>query len=248
MHYTQQTYTIHAPKPYLFIGSKIRGMFGYALKNEVCINPNLQCKGCFSAKSCLFYQLYEQKNTTQNFRLDFELFQQEFSFSLLLFGNLQHQTSLLHQAMLQALGEYEVSFFSKEHQTPTITNTPKKLKLSFVTPLRMKKNNKFAKDNITLLDILLSIHKRATHIQQLPYQKIHLDTNYTILSQELYYQELLRKSNRQKTKMYLGGIMGEMVVQNISQKAYELLKLGEVIGVGKSTTFGLGKIKLEELV
>ncbi len=41
--------------------------------------------------------------------------------------------------------------------------------------------------------------------------------------------------------------MGEMVISNLSKEAYDLLKTGEVIGVGKSTVFGLGKIKMEEL-
>ena len=41
--------------------------------------------------------------------------------------------------------------------------------------------------------------------------------------------------------------MGEMIISNIDKKTFELLKLGELIGVGKSTVFGLGKIKIEEI-
>jgi CRISPR/Cas system endoribonuclease Cas6 (RAMP superfamily) len=47
--------------------------------------------------------------------------------------------------------------------------------------------------------------------------------------------------------MNLGGLMGEILINNADKEIYRLLKLGEVIGVGKSTVFGLGKIKVEEI-
>ncbi len=76
-------------------------------------------------------------------------------------------------------------------------------------------------------------------------EKAVITLNYITLSKTLSYQELTRKSNRQDTKMYLGGLMGEFVLKNVNRDIYNLLKLGEVIGVGKSTVFGLGKIKIE---
>jgi CRISPR/Cas system endoribonuclease Cas6 (RAMP superfamily) len=45
----------------------------------------------------------------------------------------------------------------------------------------------------------------------------------------------------------MDGVLGEIAVLGIDQKSYELLKLGEIIGVGKQTTFGMGKIKIEEV-
>jgi CRISPR/Cas system endoribonuclease Cas6 (RAMP superfamily) len=47
--------------------------------------------------------------------------------------------------------------------------------------------------------------------------------------------------------MNMGGLMGEMIIMNVDKKVYSLLKLAEVIGVGKATVFGLGKIKIEEI-
>ncbi len=41
--------------------------------------------------------------------------------------------------------------------------------------------------------------------------------------------------------------MGEMIISNIDKKSYQLLKTGEIIGVGKQTVFGLGKIKVEDI-
>jgi CRISPR/Cas system endoribonuclease Cas6 (RAMP superfamily) len=44
--------------------------------------------------------------------------------------------------------------------------------------------------------------------------------------------------------MQIDGVMGEMKIKGIDMKSYRYLKLGEIIGVGKLTTFGLGKIKI----
>jgi CRISPR/Cas system endoribonuclease Cas6 (RAMP superfamily) len=66
-----------------------------------------------------------------------------------------------------------------------------------------------------------------------------------IVSKELHFKELSRYSNRQKTDMKLGGITGEMKLKNLSIETYNILKVGELIGVGKSTVFGLGKIKIK---
>jgi CRISPR/Cas system endoribonuclease Cas6 (RAMP superfamily) len=47
--------------------------------------------------------------------------------------------------------------------------------------------------------------------------------------------------------MNMGGIVGEIEFKNLNKESYEVLKLGELLGVGKQTVFGLGKIKMEEL-
>ena len=66
-----------------------------------------------------------------------------------------------------------------------------------------------------------------------------------IVEKNLKFIELTRYSNRQKTKMQLGGIIGEMKIVNLNKECYEVLKLGEILGVGKSCAFGLGKIVVE---
>lgn len=248
MTYTKQTYTIKsAPKPYLFIGSKIRGAFGYSLKEEVCVNPTFECTNCFAAKECLFYKFYEAQNQTHDYRLDYKLYSEKYKFSLLLFNETQKEKEVVHKAMMASLKEYKEIAFKEKTKTLKTKKHAKIIKLEFQTPLRIKKQNRFAIKDIELLDILLSIYKRNLELQNLPYKPIVLDTNYKTVSKNLTYQELTRRSNKQNTKMNLGGLMGEMVISNLSKEAYDLLKTGEVIGVGKSTVFGLGKIKMEEL-
>jgi CRISPR-associated endoribonuclease Cas6 len=248
MTYTKQTYEINsAPKPYLFIGSKIRGAFGYALKEEVCVNHSFECKECFAAKECIFYKFYEEQNMTHDYRLDFKLHTQKYKFSLLLFGETQKENAVLHGAMMKSLEEYKEIIFKEKIKKLKTKKTPKVIKLEFLTPLRIKKQNRFATKEIGLIDILLSIHKRKQELQKLPFEKIEIKEDYKIVSQNFHYQELTRRSNKQNTRMQLGGLMGEIVIKDIDATIYDLLRLGEVIGVGKSTVFGLGKITIEEI-
>jgi hypothetical protein len=61
---------------------------------------------------------------------------------------------------------------------------------------------------------------------------------------EIAFKDLTRYSSRQNTKMQLGGIVGYIKYDVIDEKSYMLLKLGEIIALGKQTVFGLGEIKV----
>ncbi|MDR1450773.1 MAG: CRISPR system precrRNA processing endoribonuclease RAMP protein Cas6 [Helicobacteraceae bacterium] len=61
------------------------------------------------------------------------------------------------------------------------------------------------------------------------------------------FKDFTRFSARQQTKMQLGGIMGHINYDEIDAKSYALLKLGEIMGVGKQTVFGLGEIRVDKL-
>lgn len=249
MHYKKLSYKIDSKKPYLFIGSKVRGALGYALKEEVCVNPSFECKDCFAAKECTFYKFYEEQNTTHQYRLDFKLYTSKYKFSLLLFEDAKNDLQALHKAVLRSLKEEKSVEF--KHKTKTFKESKqhaKVIKLHFVTPLRIKKQNKFATKDIELLDILLSIQRRDFTLKGKKFEKSQIDLTCKVEAKNLRYQELTRRSNKQNTKMNLGGLMGEMIISNVNNEVYNLLKLGEVIGVGKSTVFGLGKIKVEDLV
>jgi CRISPR-associated endoribonuclease Cas6 len=250
MTYTKLKFNLNASKPYLFIGSKIRGALGYALKEEVCINPSFICKDCFAANECIFYSMYEKQNFIHDYRLDFKLSDDEFKFSILLFNELQNQKESIKTAVLNSLKEYK-NIECKEKQK-TIKSKKKFsyiVKLEFQTPLRIKKNNKFViyNNEITINDILLSIHKRNLELSKQPYIRMEFNKSIKTVSQNLFYKELIRRSNKQNRKMNMGGVLGEIVLSGVDKNTYDLLKLGETIGVGKQTVFGLGKYKMEDI-
>ena len=64
------------------------------------------------------------------------------------------------------------------------------------------------------------------------------------ITNNLHWIDWERYSNRQQTKMKLGGLIGEITYRGNFQKYLPLIRLGEHIHVGKATTFGLGKYKI----
>jgi hypothetical protein len=53
-----------------------------------------------------------------------------------------------------------------------------------------------------------------------------------------------RYSNRQQTRMNLGGVVGEVTYHGDIAPFGPILKLGEIVHVGKACTFGMGKFRL----
>lgn len=256
MKYTKISIKINSDdKPPYFIGSQIRGAFGYALK---------------SVNESLFEEFYLKKNETHSYRFDIRLALVSYEFSFYLFDKFCDDIFEIICAFRQMLtkvgltkehkvyNNFEIyvndKLVFKDNSLQIIQNYTKKFSISkykkdiilrFETPLRIKKNNIFIRDSsLELKDVLNSIYQRKQKIKNKEFVKFPYQINEKIKSKNIYFKDLTRKSNLQNSTMQLGGIMGEMWVSDLSKENYELLKLGELIGVGKSTTFGLGKINI----
>ncbi len=252
-----------------FMGSALRGAFGYSLKRVVCVNPSFTCRDCFAKDSCLYYDFFEKANSYHNYRFDIKLDQKEFDFNFFLFDSacdrLPYIISAIHK-MLKETGlgrdrrtfeKFTISVSGKTVFDENGFSMPKEfirsfevsqyhpnIKLEFITPFRTKKDNRLLKTSPSLELILTSIQNRANQLKNKKIKKLDFTPTYDAVSSHTYFKELTRLSNRQKTKMQFGGIMGEIEYKNIDKKSYELLKLGEIIGIGKQCVFGLGKIKV----
>lgn len=261
-----------AKVPY-FIGSKIRGIFGYFLKNVTCRNPKYLCEDCFASELCLFYQFYEKKNTFHNYRFAYELGKPYYDFQLYLFEDACQETPYVLLALDQMLKESQLKnenndfglFINGEScykdgklilvknykQSFEISKDDKvrKVKVTFQTPLRIKKNNVFLKnpEELTLKDIITSIYQRKLGLTKQPFQAYKNEIKGEIKERNLQYKELKRFSNRQNAAMNLDGIMGDFYIENLDSSSYNLLKLGELIGAGKQCVFGLGKMEIKEI-
>ena len=256
-----------------FTGSMLRGAFGYALKKVTCINPSYSCDGCFAKDSCLYYSFYEKKNTFHPFRFDVKLDNSSYDFNLYLFNEatkeLPYILSSLHNMLTQkGIGRDNLTFenleilvnketvYSKkefkelnlEPKVFKIDNFCPNVKIKLLTPLRIKKHNKFLREDVELEDILRSIHQREQELNSgVKVHKLNYTPKVGTTLKLLQYKQLKRKSNRQKQILNIDGLIGEMAISNIDKESYHLLKLGELIGAGKQTVMGLGKIKVEEL-
>ena len=260
---------IDAPE---FIGSMIRGVLGGALKDVVCINPSFDCKECFAKDDCIYYKFYEEKNRFVNYRLDFNLYSKKIEFGLYLFNDAVDKYPYILSAIFKAFSQKGIGYkrettedfeiyydnniiFKAGEFSNNIKAEPKEfesssfspiIKLKLITPLRLKRDGRFLKsDNLDIKDILISAISKKSFFEQT--KKEHIEQFPSVVMKDLAFKDFTRFSNRQKRKMKVGGVVGEMIINNLTPQTYNLLKYATITGVGKLNSFGLGKIEIEEL-
>ncbi|HPP07473.1 MAG TPA: CRISPR system precrRNA processing endoribonuclease RAMP protein Cas6, partial [Syntrophorhabdaceae bacterium] len=74
---------------------------------------------------------------------------------------------------------------------------------------------------------------------------IHEAEKIKTVKNNLKWWDWERYSNRQKTKMMMGGLVGDITYRGNLKPFLPLLKAGEIIHVGKGTGFGLGKYNIK---
>jgi len=263
---------VGAYRPSFFVGSMLRGVLGHALKRVVCINPNFQCEGCFATDSCLFYDFYEKKNTTHRYRLGIGLKPSSLNFSLYLFEDAIGSLPYVLSAILKAFEEMGVGEEQKKMRIGSITCNgellydgnsfanvssvvPNELEidtfcqnviLQFTMPLRIKQNNSIAGSTVELHTLVNNIQRRYRILKKLPPEKLGYRVRGAIVESSMKFVETQRYSNRQKSRMNLGGLVGSMRIEGLDKQSYMYFKIGEIIGVGKQTVFGLGSYHILE--
>ena len=264
--YSKITLTSGYVLPYRFIGSTVRGAFGVGLKKIVCINPSRVCDECFAKDTCLFYDFFEKDNP--KYRLKIPL-NGEVKFDLFLFEEFADKSPYVISTIFEAFknigigkkrekidfklfyndnliydGVGEIKGYKNEVLEYTVNDIKTSCKIVFHSPIRVKENKAFVRDDLKLETILRTIHHKYHKLQNLPITKLPFTPEYEINDKRFSFIDFRRYSNRQKRGMNFGGVMGYVDFKHIDEKSYYLLKIGELIGVGKQTTFGLGNIEV----
>lgn len=125
------------------------------------------------------------------------------------------------------------------------------LKLKFSMPLTLKYKNEFLKEFD--IDPILKAIKRRIYMMNCYVGKDvedwykELNGDLPILyDQKVYNKGITRYSSTQNTKMTLKGIQGVLNLSNVSDTNLFLLLAGELIHIGKNTSFGFGKYIVHE--
>lgn len=128
--------------------------------------------------------------------------------------------------------------------------------LNFITPIRIKhKNRLMTPQNFNIPVLLKALLRRLSLIlyfycdkQLIPREKIielvELSENVAVISKNLHWIDLSRYSTRNRERIYLGGFIGNITLHKVPDSIIELLKIGEIIHIGKGTSFGLGKYRV----
>lgn len=133
--------------------------------------------------------------------------------------------------------------------------TPHRITLAFLTPTRLKYHQHLLKDAPAFHIIMRRLLDRLAEFSlfyhntplALDFQswKSHSEQIRLVTSRVIAY-DWERYSNRQRTRMKLGGIVGTVTYEGYLAPFMPFLVLGEWLHVGKGATFGLGKYRIME--
>jgi len=124
------------------------------------------------------------------------------------------------------------------------------LTLSFLTPTRITYNGSLAVD----LEFHVLIRQLLRRLSLLSYFHCGIDIagwdfkgmieaakTINVKEKNLIWHDWERYSNRQETRMKMGGFVGDITFEGNLQPFIPLIKAGEIVHIGKGTGFGLGK-------
>lgn len=128
------------------------------------------------------------------------------------------------------------------------------LKLRFLTPVRLQIDGKAVmnKTNITAELLIRNITRRCQAISHFycggSGEKPLLEDTRGIqtIENRLRFFDWNRYSNRQKTKMKMGGFTGSLTLSGIPEAVVPFLFAGSLLGIGKHTMFGMGHYVITE--
>lgn len=142
--------------------------------------------------------------------------------------------------------------FSQHHAGSEDGHQP--LALNFHTPCRLK-IDRHLRECPSFHDIARTLFRRLSALDHF-YGDKSLDLHYDswldlakqvrTVSSDLQWSDWERYSNRQATKMKLGGFIGRIVFEGPIEPFLPFLRAGEITHLGKNAGFGLGRYTLED--
>lgn len=144
---------------------------------------------------------------------------------------------------IQMVSDY-VAYRLEQIESKGLENT-----IRFKTPLTLKYQNEFLQE--FHIQAMINAVKRRIYMLECFEGKVSelYSRNYEnipqILNQEHYFVGVPRYSTRQKGKLLLKGIEGQMQVTEMEREILELLLAGELLHIGKNTSFGFGRYRIK---
>lgn len=127
------------------------------------------------------------------------------------------------------------------------------LTVNFLTPTRLKFKNDLTID-FTFRMLVFKMLRRVLELAHFHMPGAAIDWEFhpllvaadavKVVQRDLRWLDWERRSNRQKTEMLMGGFVGELVLAGELAPFHDLLRICEVVHVGKGCVFGNGKIAI----
>ena len=133
-----------------------------------------------------------------------------------------------------------------------LSANPEQITIRLLTPLRIKIAGHLS-DDFTFFDLFRALLNRlymltyfhcGNRFERKHKELLELSKEIEMVEKNLYWQDWLRYSSRQKTRMKIGGVMGEFTIKGRLMPFLPFLKIGEYIHIGKATSMGLGRYEI----
>ncbi|QGG48981.1 CRISPR system precrRNA processing endoribonuclease RAMP protein Cas6 [Heliorestis convoluta] len=157
---------------------------------------------------------------------------------------------------VKKLLEYSTSTVQSHSSTHKKKEATTFIKITFKTPLRLKADKRL-QDKLSATLLFRGLLRRLSVIAayygeqlwKIDFAKYIKKAEALQLREEAYtWTDWERYSSRQNAKMKLGGLMGYLILEGESDWIEELLPIllwGQLIHLGKATSFGLGDLEIE---
>ena len=149
---------------------------------------------------------------------------------------------MMQQYQILTVKEY-VDYRLRNHQSKG-----KALIIKFQSPLTLKYQGEYLRE--FHMDAIYEAIKRRIYMLDCfegIYQEQDRDGEMQapgIIHQECHQVEVPRYSNHQQSKMILRGIEGQIEIEEVSEELLKVLFAGELIHIGKNTSFGFGRYRV----
>lgn len=132
---------------------------------------------------------------------------------------------------------------------------PKRVRLALRTPLRLRHREEYVgPERFSFRDLFANLLRRMSLLMYFHTEEV-LETDFVGLVREaeevrvseagVRWQDWARYSGRQKTRLLMGGLVGEVVVETEGhERLWPYLWLGQYTHAGKGTSMGLGRYEV----
>ena len=141
-------------------------------------------------------------------------------------------------------------------EAPPIPSRHARTRLRLLTPLRLRKNGSYVSDDNVLGEFAASVLRRFLLMRRYhgpgPVEEdlgelFRTARELRAERTSLRWHDWSRFSNRQQTKMQMGGLVGEILFSTEgASEIWPALWMGQFIHAGKAASMGLGAYSLEE--
>ena len=161
----------------------------------------------------------------------------------------------IYSSETKTLAPFDTSELTVDGKSPLRGKKSSRLTLNFLTPTRILYGGRLALD----IEFHMLVRNLLRRISLLAYFHgnnglpafdfkglIEKAKTVQVVTRDLRWYGWERYSGRQERKIDMGGFVGEITFEGDMRPFMALVKAGEVLHVGKGTTFGLGRYRIEQ--